>query len=90
MPDYWFKPRRYGYGVVPKDWRGWLAVVLLIAIDVALTVWLMVLPTVEMTGPTIVEFVGWVASTGLITLIFVAFSRARTDGEWRWRWGEKD
>ena len=90
MSDFWFKPRRYGYGVTPIDWRGWLAVVALAALDVGLTVWLMVLPTLEKTGPSFIQFVVWVGLTALITLAFVTFSKAKTDGEWRWRWGERD
>jgi hypothetical protein len=90
MSGFWFKPRRYGYGVTPIDWRGWLAVAALAALDVGLTVWLMVLPTFHKTGPSLMQFVAWVGLTALFTLSFVAFSKARTDGEWRWRWGEKD
>ena len=36
--DYWFKPRRYGYGAV---------------------------------------------------FAFIAFARKKTDGEWRWQWGDR-
>ena len=90
MSDYWFKPRRYGYGVTPIDWRGWLAVAILAALDVGLTVWLMVLPTLDKTGPSLIQFMAWAGLTAVITLVFVAFSKARTDGEWRWRWGERE
>ena len=90
MSDYWFKPRRYGYGVTPKDWRGWMVVLALAMVDVGLTVWLMVLPTLQKTGPSLVQFLAWFGLTALTTLIFVIFSRAKTDGEWRWRWGERD
>lgn len=25
MRDYWFKPKRYGYGFYPTSWQGWVA-----------------------------------------------------------------
>jgi hypothetical protein len=90
MADFWFKPRRYGYGATPVNWRGWLAVGVLAVLDVGLTVWLMLLPTIDHSGPSLAGFVVWVATTCIVTLAFVAFSKTKTDGEWRWRWGEKD
>jgi len=23
MAEYWFKPKRYGYGATPATWQGW-------------------------------------------------------------------
>ena len=25
MTDYWFTPKRYGYGATPANWKGWVA-----------------------------------------------------------------
>ena len=42
--DYWFKPRRYGYGATPATWQGWatiLALPLVCAlVTLALFAWL--------------------------------------------------
>ena len=26
MSDYWFRPKRYGHGASPANWKGWAAI----------------------------------------------------------------
>ncbi|MEW6632895.1 MAG: hypothetical protein AB1440_18660 [Pseudomonadota bacterium] len=75
--DKWFRPKRFGYGATPSNWKGWAFMVVWIAIAVALAVillregaaaWLVVVAVVALTG-------------AIIPLI-----KAKTDGDWRWRW----
>ncbi|OHV62306.1 hypothetical protein LCM4577_28165 [Mesorhizobium sp. LCM 4577] len=75
--DKWFRPKRYGYGAAPDNWKGWAFVIAWILIAVALSVglinlgapaWLIILIVGALTGAT-------------IPLI-----KAKTDGDWRWRW----
>ncbi|MDX8529463.1 hypothetical protein RFM41_18145 [Mesorhizobium sp. VK25A] len=75
--DKWFRPKRFGYGATPDNWKGWAFMVVWIAIVVALSVallhagaaaWLVVLAVIALTG-------------AIIPLI-----KAKTDGDWRWRW----
>ncbi len=83
MTRYWFRPKRYGYGATPVTWEGW-AVTMLAAIVVAGSIVGMNL-LVDRS-----DFVAWMIWAALIagmTFWFVQFSRRRTDGEWRWRWG---
>jgi hypothetical protein len=49
--------------------------------SIAATEWL--------AGPmNIVAWLLWAVFMGVMTLWLVRFSRRRTDGEWRWRWGD--
>ncbi|RAZ89849.1 hypothetical protein DPM33_16850 [Mesorhizobium hawassense] len=75
--DKWFRPKRFGYGATPDNWKGWAFMVVYIAIVVVLSLmlihegaaaWLVVLIVAGLTG-------------AIIPLI-----KAKTDGEWRWRW----
>ncbi|MDX8527661.1 hypothetical protein RFM68_24480 [Mesorhizobium sp. MSK_1335] len=75
--DKWFRPKRFGYGATPDNWKGWAFMVVYIAIVVALSLilihkgaaaWLVILAVLALTGAT-------------IPLI-----KAKTDGDWRWRW----
>jgi len=75
--DKWFRPKRFGYGATPDNWKGWAFMVVYIAIVIALSLmlihegaaaWLVVLIVVALTGATI------------------PFIKAKTDGDWRWRW----
>jgi uncharacterized membrane protein YbhN (UPF0104 family) len=83
---YWFRPRRYGYGATPTSWQG---VVALIAFPVVVVVvaLLLFLFDVGPEGPSAWRFVVFVAAFLIGLAAFLAFVRARTDGEWRWRWG---
>ena len=36
MAEYWFKPRAYGYGATPSNWKGWAAIACYLAVVVVL------------------------------------------------------
>jgi hypothetical protein len=75
----WFKPKTYGYGNAPCNWKGWAATIGFIVFVCGL-----VLAVQDgRLAPT------WAVAIGLIaTILFIGFSKAKTAGEWRWRWGD--
>jgi len=83
MNRYWFKPKRYGYGATPVTWEGWAvtgAAILIVLIASLL------LPSDRAT----VAPAGWIAFTTIVVLTVVGLwivSARKTDGAWRWRWG---
>ena len=90
MADYWFRPRRYGIGATPITWQGWLFIVvfvpiLLFVIEVPL--YALKLFGITIAGPWIA---GWPLVTLPVTLVFILIAKAKTNGEWRWRFGEED
>jgi hypothetical protein len=83
MTQYWFKPKRYGYGATPVTREGW-AVTIAFTIVIAMSIVAMEL----LVGPA--DFTSWLIWAVLVAvpvLWFAGFSRRDTDGEWRWRWG---
>ena len=80
--DYWFKPRRYGHGASPSTWQGWATIaafpVVVTLVALALFAWL----------PPVVSLILFAIFMVAATLGFIAFVRMKTDGEWRWRWGD--
>jgi hypothetical protein len=77
VTDKWFKPRRFGYGATPTNWKGWAfvgAYVLLVFVVVGLLV-----------AETAPAWLGLVIVAAL-TAVLVVITKAKTDGEWRWRW----
>ena len=84
MARYWFTPKRYGYGATPLTWQGWAFTVGTIAVILALAA---VMPVViERAG-----LWGWLVWATILAGVLVAVttvSRRKTDGEWRWRWGD--
>jgi hypothetical protein len=82
MANYWFKPKRYGYGATPVTWQGW-AVTAAAVIVIAGTAHLIV--THHAASPW-----AWIAFFAIEAVVIAAlwiFTRRKTDGEWRWRWG---
>jgi hypothetical protein len=83
--QFWFKPKTFGYGTVPTTWQGWI-----LTLGFGAFVAAMVVATeLKALSPY------WcVVAVLAVTVGFVALTKAKTDGEWRWRWGadakEKD
>lgn len=88
MSQHWFKPKTYGYGATPSGWKGWAAVAVYVAAILALTLPLLAWPADMPSGPKIWQILTWVAFVAGLTVAFVRFTRAKTDGQWGWRWGK--
>jgi len=74
MSRYWFKPKRHGIGAVPTRWKGWaLAAAAVLAVLVEMQVL-----------PARVSLPAQAATAALFLLV----CRFKTEGGWRWRWGE--
>jgi hypothetical protein len=83
MTSYWFKPKRYGYGATPTTWQGWALTLGTVAVMVAVSI---ALRRNEGHYWGIVLMLGFDA-LALIFLFMV--TRRKTDGELRWRWGDR-
>jgi hypothetical protein len=88
MSQYWFRPKTYGYGATPSNWRGWAATATFVGMVVALTTSLLALPADMPAGPAAWQVGTWAVLVALLTLGFVRICRAKTDGQWSWRWGK--
>lgn len=77
-PGYWFRPKLFGWGAVPVTWQGWLATLGLVALS---------LPIAWLAAGT---NMAWIALIVPLIIGFVWLCWAKTDGEWRWRWGDAD
>jgi len=83
MTQYWFRPKRYGYGATPTTWEGW---VVTFGVAVVLAGSIMVM-NVLVDRANVVAWLLWAVIIATMTYGFVRLSRHRTEGEWRWRWG---
>jgi hypothetical protein len=88
MSQYWFRAKTYGYGATPSNWRGWAATAAFVGMVVALTMSLLALPADMPAGPAAWQVGTWAVLVALLTLGFVRICRAKTDGQWSWRWGK--
>ena len=83
--QYWFRPKTYGYGATPSNWKGWAATGLFVIVVVALSLAFLGTEPTHGNGFRIGAWAGMVAG---LTGGFVWLSRVKTDGQWAWRWGK--
>ena len=88
MSQFWFKPKSYGYGATPAAWQGWAAVAAYLAVIGALTFSLLSIPSEVPQAAKAWQLGSWCVLVGVITFSFIRISRAKTDGQWSWRWGK--
>ena len=88
MSDYWFKPKSHGYGATPVTWQGWVATVAYVAFVVGLSLFI-VGGFGGAAKPGFGTVMIWAAMVAATTYAFVQFSKAKTEGDWKWRWGGK-
>lgn len=75
----WFRPKRYGYGAgMPIAWQGWLLLVLHVALILGLALLFAERPLLLAVMVVAAAFVP------------MPLYAARTEGGWRWRWGEEE
>ena len=90
MSNYWFKPKTHGYGATPTGWKGWALITvfgsLLVAMPLALIVW----PSRAGNPPSTATIIVLGLALTAITIGFLLFTRLKTDGAWRWRWGDQE
>ncbi len=79
---YWFRPKRYGYGATPSNWKGWLATLAFVALLFGIMRALESGAGLTGGGP-----LPLLAATVIVTVLFVWIVWKKTDGAWRWRWG---
>lgn len=86
MGEYWFKPKRHGYGATPTNWKGWLVT---LAFSLALP--LASLPfLLSLTDETrTVGLLAWAVVVLACVWGFTVFAKSKTEGTWEWRWNGK-
>jgi hypothetical protein len=83
MTEYWFRPKRYGYGATPVTWQGW-------AVTLAAIVGIVV-ATIRLTTLSAGNPWSWVsvAIDAAVIAALLTICRRKTEGQWRWRWGDR-
>jgi len=72
----WFRPKRFGYGATPSNWKGWafLAGMVIVLFGAAF-----------LTLPSDRE--AFLALLFIWLVIVSVVAKAKSSGEWRLRWG---
>jgi hypothetical protein len=88
MTSYWFEPKVYGYGATPSNWKGWAATAVFAIVVMALSLVLLGLEPKPGTGLSAWNIGIWALMVAGLTVGFVWLARAKTHGQWGWRWGK--
>jgi hypothetical protein len=83
---YWFRPKQYGYGATPVTWEGWALTLLIAALIAAVSGY-------AFSGgaaPGVMAILSWAVVVAAIVAGAVVVVRAKTEGSWRWRWGDPE
>lgn len=79
----WFAPKRFGYGAgLPISWEGWAVVAAYVAAIALITIYALA----GLHG--LKQTYALVAGDGMLTVLLIIITHAKTKGGWRWRWGE--
>ena len=81
MTEYWFKPKRYGYGATPVTWQGWAVTIGTVLAVVAVSLGL------RLTAKSLWALAALVLFDAVAVSALVIVSYRKTEGAWRWRWG---
>jgi hypothetical protein len=81
MAEYWFKPNRYGYGATPVTRQGWAVTLGTVLAMVAVSVYLRLTERHYWALAVMFAF-----DAAALAMLFVV-SRRKTEGGFRWRWG---
>jgi hypothetical protein len=84
MHRYWFKAKRHGIGAIPATWEGWALAALAI---VAILVERQAIPP-HLTDPQAGDAAALLAQAATAAAALL-LCRLKTEGGWRWRWGER-
>jgi len=82
MSDSWFRPKTYGWGVTPRNWKGWAAVGVFAVLQALIAVAFLLPGKDGAVDP--LRLAQWFAGFFVAILVFVWVCRKKTDTDWRW------
>ena len=89
MNEPWFRPKKFGYGVTPIHWKGWVSSFVLVFAMLSVVRFMILSVPGGSARPLWEMLFGAAICVGLLAG-FSWFARGKTAGDWRWRWGRRD
>ena len=88
MSEFWFKPKTHGYGASPTGWKGWALILGAVLVNFVFMAALLLAPLIAGEIPGLAPFLLFLVLDAALMIGLLRVVRAKTDGEWRWRWGK--
>jgi hypothetical protein len=87
MGKYWFKPKKYGWGIgLPITWEGWIAV-LCFVLSLLIVVFINDMHRQSVNFKNVLVFA---LHAIMLSALFLLLFKKKVEGGVKWRWGEKN
>ncbi len=86
MKKYWFKPKRYGYGMYPTTWEGYLTTLALLGVILVLSY----INNFFNDQVSLQDTLYYIVELVLVIVLFIYLTKEKVEGGLKWRWGKKD
>ena len=80
VSDMWFKPKRFGHGAKPANWKGWVATFVFLAAILVSTMALLTASALPKNSQTIAATAVLVVVDLALATGFIILTRIKTDG----------
>lgn len=88
--DFWFKPKIHGYGAYPTSWKGWALIAVFGFAQLVLAFGLLLPADAMGQVLDLTKVAAFMLGTAAITSVFIWICKLKTDGEWKWRWPNRE
>ena len=90
MAKYWFKAKRYGYGIgFPVTWQGWVAMICLVVVSLIAAYTDNIICFFPGNGiPGLKDNLRFLLDLLIIVFLFLLIFQEKIEGGLKWHWGE--
>ena len=81
---YWFRPKSYGYGIIPISWEGWLTSLIFILLIVSFGYIHNLFPLRQIK---IWDPIWFILEMSVISILLIHLMKNKTKGKIKWYWG---
>ncbi len=87
MPEYWFKPRKFGLGFQPCCWQGGVVILVMVGL-IFLSAYLNGLFTTPEDELASGQFIRFIISVIFVIILFMVRFKDKVQGKTKWHWGK--
>ncbi len=87
MAQFWFKPKKYGWGTYPTVWQGWTATLVLVLL-IMVSFYINIIQG-RVISADLKDWLRYGLDVIILTTLFLVVFKDKVEGGLRWRWGKE-